>query len=65
VYTPAVAARARRREGATCTVKIAPAILAKLAYPVALALIQTHGEAAVLAFVQEHFCPKERQAYGS
>lgn len=65
VDTPAVAARPRRREEVPHTVKIAPAILAKLAYPVARNLIQTHGEAAVLAFVQEHLRPKERRTYGS
>ncbi len=64
--TPPVGSRARRREVTPPhAVKIAPAILAKLTYPVALALIQTHGEAAVLAYVQEHFRPKEKRAYGN
>jgi hypothetical protein len=63
--TPGRVARAPRREVTPPEVEISPAILAKLAYPVALALIQTHGEAAVLAYVQEHFRPKEKRAYGN
>lgn len=65
MYTPGRVARAPRREVTPPEVEISPAILAKLAYPVALALIQTHGEAAVLAYVQEHFRPKEKRAYGN
>lgn len=63
--TPAVAARAPRREVTPPEVEISPAILAILAYPQALKLIQTHGEAAVLAYVKDRPPPKGRQKYAS